>query len=112
MFVYERRYQIGLMRAVGATKSLIRRLILMEAMIVGLASGLAGLGLTWGLVALLRWALEKSQRLPFDASKLFAFPLWLPLAALGFAILFCLLGAFFPARRAAALDPARVLNES
>ncbi len=111
MFVYERRYQIGLMRAIGATKSLIRRLILMEAAVVGIVSGALGLGVAWTATHGLRWALERSQRLPFEAAKLFSFPAWLPWAALGFSVLFCLIGAFFPARRAAALDPARVLTE-
>ncbi len=111
MFVYERRYQIGLMRAVGATKSLIRRLVLMEAAVVGVVSGALGLGVAWGATYALRWGLERSQRLPFEAAKLFSFPMWLPWAALGFSVLFCLLGAFFPARRAASLDPARVLTE-
>lgn len=110
MSVYERRYQIGLMRSVGATRGTIRGLVMMEAAAVGILSGLAGLGLCWGAVALVKWALSQWQGLPFAPAELFFFPMWLPLLAVGFAVLFCLFGSFFPARRAASLDPIQVLS--
>jgi ABC-type antimicrobial peptide transport system permease subunit len=112
MAIYERRYQIGLMRAVGATRNTIRILVMTESAIVGIVSGIAGVISTFALTKLLQWGLHQYHSLPFSAERLFVFPLWLPLLALGFAIIFCLVGAFFPARRAAALDPARVLNGS
>lgn len=110
MMVYERRYQIGLMRAVGATRGIIQRLILAEASVVGLLSGLVGVGMTLASTRLIQWGLERYPDLPFTPAKLFLYPYWLPLLALGFAMFFCLCGAFFPARRAAAVDPALVLK--
>jgi ABC-type antimicrobial peptide transport system permease subunit len=38
------------------------------------------------------------------------FPWWLLLAALAFAVSFCIFGAFLPARRAARMEPAAVLS--
>ncbi len=110
MMIYERRYEIGLMRAVGAHRSTIRRLVMIEATVVGVLSGIAGIAMTLGITRLMQWGLESYPDLPFTPSKLFQYPLWLPLLALGFAMLFCLFGAFFPARRAAAMDPATVLK--
>ncbi|MBK04164.1 MAG: hypothetical protein CL920_34080 [Deltaproteobacteria bacterium] len=112
MFVYEHRYQIGLMRAIGATRSNIRNLLVMMGLLVGMLCGLSGFGITYGLIVFLRWALPQWVSLPFAAHKLFFFPMWLPFLALSFAPLFCLLGSFVPAQRAAALDPAQVLHEA
>jgi len=111
MFLYERRYQIGLMRAVGATRGTIRILVMLEAGIVGILSGIAGIGVTIGLTEGLKWGIEKYGRFPFSPDNLFVFPEWLFPLAIGFAIFFCLVGAFFPAQRAAAMDPAKVLND-
>ncbi len=110
MMVYERRYEIGLMRAVGASRGTIQLLVMVEATIVGILSGLVGVGLTLGATRLVQWGLEKYPDLPFTPAKLFIYPYWLPLLALGFAIIFCLFGAFIPARRASAVDPALVLK--
>ncbi len=112
MFIHERRFQIGLMRAIGATRSTIRNLLMMEAAFAGMLSGLVGFGLTYAVIAALRHFLPLWHSLPFSPEKLFFFPPWLPLLAIAFAPIFCLLGAFFPALRAASLDPARVLSES
>jgi ABC-type antimicrobial peptide transport system permease subunit len=111
MSVFERRYQIGLMRAVGATKGTIFRLVMMEAGVVGIVSGLLGVGLFWGATRIAQNALASWKGLPFPPEQLFAFPLWLPFVAIGFAIFFCLLGSFFPAQRAASLDPIEVLSD-
>lgn len=110
MMIYERRYEIGLMRAVGATRGTLRLLVIVEAAVVGILSGLAGIGLTLGTTRFLQWFLERYPDLPFTPAKLFIYPYWLLLLALGFAILFCLFGAFFPARRASSVDPALVLK--
>lgn len=111
MSVYERRYQIGLMRSIGATRGTIRRLVMFESGFVGILSGLVGLGLFYGAAQLIQSQLTRWKGLPFSPDQLFVLPIWLPFAAIGFAILFCLLGSFFPAQRAAALDPIEVLSE-
>jgi putative ABC transport system permease protein len=47
---------------------------------------------------------------PYKPRTYFDFDPLLLLAAFGFAVGFCVLGAFFPANRAARTDPARVLT--
>jgi putative ABC transport system permease protein len=49
---------------------------------------------------------------PFQPDTFFHFELEWVLASTGFAIFFSLVGAFFPANRAAAMDPARTLTVS
>ncbi len=110
MAIYERRFQIGLMRAVGANRGEIRLLILGEALVIGLFSGIMGTLLGWLSIVGIKSFVKSSgfSFLPFD--RLFQIPLWLPLLATGFALLFCLIGAYYPTQRAAKLDPAKVLH--
>jgi putative ABC transport system permease protein len=111
MLVYERQHEIGIMRAVGASRGDITKIILGEAGILGALSGITGLVLAFIAGEIFdtvstRWVPD----FPYKPETYFAFPWWLLGAAIGFAISFCVIGAFLPARRAAKMDPARVLS--
>jgi putative ABC transport system permease protein len=111
MLVYERQREIGIMRAVGATRGDIRLIILGEAACVGLAAGTVGVLLAWA-ASLGFDAVSASYvpDFPYKPTTYFVFGPQLVLLALGFAAGFCVLGAFLPARRAARMDPAAVLT--
>lgn len=111
MIIMERRKEIGLMRALGATRAGIRAMILVEAAAVGLLGG--GLGCVLGVLAALgvdaafaAW----TPAFPFKPVTLFAWEPWFFVAGLGGAALFCLLGALVPAVRASRMDPAAALT--
>lgn len=111
MLVYERQHEIGIMRAVGASRFDVARIVLGEATCLGLLAGTAGLALAFGLARLCDAVSSRYiPDFPYKPETYFAFPVWLWLAALGFSIGFCVLGAFFPARRAARMEPATVLS--
>jgi putative ABC transport system permease protein len=111
MVVYERQHEIGIMRAVGATRGDITRIILGEASVLGFAAGLAGVAIAWGASIFFDWASTNYvPDFPYKPDTYFVFPWWLLLAALGFAVSFCIFGAFLPARRAARMEPAAVLS--
>jgi putative ABC transport system permease protein len=111
MLIYERQREIGIMRAVGASRRDIRRIILGEAAIVGVIAGLVGVMMAFGAGELFDWvSAAYIPDFPFKPKTYFEFPPLLILASFGFAIGFCVLGAFFPANRAARTDPARVLT--
>jgi len=110
VLVSERRGEIALYRAVGATASDIRRWLLGLALTVGLVGGLVGTGLArlMGLGVDYLAATELPE-FPFKPDTLFAFPVWLWAAGVGFAALCTAAGAFGPARRAAKVDPTAAL---
>lgn len=111
MLVYERQREIGIMRAVGASRGDIRLIILGESICVGLAAGIVGLLLAWG--ASLGFDAVSANYVPdfpYKPTTYFEFGPQLVLLALGFAAGFCVLGAFLPARRAARMEPAAVLT--
>ena len=110
MQVSERRREIGLMRAVGATQGDIRAIILGEAALIGLVSGLAGMGVA--LLAGLGFDVVVPQflpELPFQPDSLFSFDWWILGGGLAFSVVFCILGGFLPAGKAAKMAPAQAL---
>jgi putative ABC transport system permease protein len=110
MQVTERRRELGILRAVGATRSDVRLIILGEAAMIGVIGGCIGIGLAVGAGALVDWASSAYlPRFPFKPETYFAFEPWIWLSGLGFSTFFCILGGFLPARRAALMEPAQAL---
>jgi putative ABC transport system permease protein len=111
MLIYERQQELGIMRAIGACRSDIRRIIIGEAAIVGALAGTVGVMLAVAAGRAFDWiSASYIPDFPYKPRTYFEFHPLLLLAALGFAIGFCVLGAFLPANRAARTDPARVLT--
>lgn len=111
MLVYERQHEIGIMRAIGATRGDITRIIMGEAATLGMFGGLLGVGLAFAASFGFDWiSATYVPDFPYKPTTYFIFPWWLVAAALGFAVSFCIFGAFLPARRAARMEPAAVLS--
>jgi putative ABC transport system permease protein len=112
MQVSERRREIGLMRAVGATRADIRGIILGEAALIGLIAGLIGIALA--LAAGLGFDLVVPRflpELPFQPDSLFDFRWWILSGGVAFSVVFCVLGGYLPARKGARIPPARALAQ-
>ena len=106
MQVSDRRREIGLLRAVGATQTDVRLIILGEAALIGLIGGAVGVGVAIGAAAL--WDSLIPDFL-FRPATFFEFTPLIVGGGLGFAVLFCIIGGFLPARRAARMEPAQAL---
>ena len=108
--VRARAREIGVMQAVGASRADVRNIVLAEAGVLGLVGGLAG---TLGALALALGVDALSSRFlppfPFKPESFFSFPAWVLLGGVALGLVAALAGAYFPARAAAATDPARTL---
>ncbi|MFJ4279032.1 ABC transporter permease [Streptomyces massasporeus] len=102
--------EIGLLRAVAATKGQIRRMIAVEVLLVSVAAALLGVPGGIGVAALLHRLLVSGEVLPPS------FPLAVgpvaPWATVGLAAVVAQLAAFAAARRASRVRPVEVLRES
>jgi ABC-type lipoprotein release transport system permease subunit len=108
--VRARERELGVMRAVGAAPADLFQLVLGEALVLGLVGGLVGTAAAaLAAVGVDAAATAYLPALPFEAGSLFRFPAWLPGAGVLLGALAAAGGALWPARRAAALDPARAL---
>jgi ABC-type antimicrobial peptide transport system permease subunit len=106
-----RAKEIAVLEALGASPADVRRIVLAEGAMVGLAGGILGAALAAGLAVLAdRAALSLLPDFPFRPETFFAFPGWL--AALGVVVpaLAAVVGALAPAAAAARVDPARTLS--
>ncbi len=108
--VRARERELGVMRAVGASQRDVFVLVLVEAVVLGVGGGVAGtltaLLAAFGVDMLSARVLPE---FPFKPDTFFLVPAWLPLLGVGLGVLAALAGAWLPARRAAQVDPARVL---
>lgn len=96
--VLERTREIGLLRAVGASRRQVRRMIRWEAVLVAFTGALVGVLI--GLVA----GIALRQALSGDGIDVLVIPIATVLVILGLAIVLGILAAALPARRAAKLD--------
>ena len=111
--VRERTREIGVMRAVGATRGDVATIILAEAAVTGIVGGAFGIALARvGGLLIDRVARTALPDFPFKPETFFDFRPSHVLLGVAIAVAASLAGAFFPARAAAALDPARALSES
>lgn len=111
MQVSERRREIGIMRAIGATQTDVRRIILGEAALIGVVAGVIGCAVAFG-AAVVADALAASYMpdFAFKPESFFDVQWWILASGLGFSVLFCIFGGFWPANRAAKMPPAQALS--
>ena len=100
--VIERRNEIGLRRALGATRAHIRRQFLLEALLLSLLGGVAGVLLGAGVTA--AWATRQGWRIVIPPEAI--------VGGLLAAIAIGALAGLYPAVRAARLAPTEALRAS
>ncbi|HEU4412473.1 MAG TPA: ABC transporter permease [Polyangiaceae bacterium] len=108
--VAERRPEIGLYRALGATPGDVRAWLLSLALAVGAGAGALGAAVARAAA----WAADRAAAsslpdFPFKPETFFRFSPSLYLGGAAFGALFAVAGALWAVRRAARLDPARAL---
>jgi putative ABC transport system permease protein len=111
MAILERRREIGIMKAIGASDGDVKRLFLAEAAVMGFLGGVLGVALGWVIGRLINAGANlylRRQNLPSE--NLWAVPWWLGGGAIAFAIVISMVSGLYPAARAARLDPVQALR--
>jgi putative ABC transport system permease protein len=106
--VIDRRRELGLLRFLGASVSQVRKIIFLEAGLIGLLANIAGLVLGVVLSLLLIFVINKQS---FGWTIQLHWPVTLLSAALMLVFLATVLSGFYPARIAARLNPIEVVHE-
>jgi putative ABC transport system permease protein len=96
--VKERTREIGIRKAIGATRSVILSQFLIEAVLICLIGGLIGLGLAYGL------SFAISKLLPSEM------PISLAILAVILSLVVGIISGLVPSYRAAKLDPIEALS--
>ena len=111
MAILERRREIGIMKAIGASDGDVKKLFFAEAGAMGILGGIVGVALGWAIGQVINLGTNiylKRQSLP--AEHFWAVPWWLVAFAVLFAFGVSLVSGFYPAGRAAKLDPVQALR--
>ncbi len=110
MAIYERTREIGVMKAVGATKGTIRLLFTIEGGALGFLGGVIGVGLGFILGQMLNFIGSRTFLSDFPTFQISVFSPWLILGIIGLTTAISLLAGLYPANRAARLDPVEALR--
>ena len=105
--VFERTKEIGILRAIGASKRNISSIFNAETFIVGLLSGLFGIGISYLLIPIINAVIHHyTGNIPLSAV------LWIKNAVLLvlLSIILTLIGGLIPSRSASKKDPVEALR--
>jgi putative ABC transport system permease protein len=111
MAILERRREIGIMKAIGASDGDVKRLFFAEAGAMGILGGIVGVALGWAIGQVINIGTNiylKSQSFPPE--HFWSVPWWLVAFAVWFSFLVSLAAGLYPAGRAARLDPVQALR--
>jgi len=111
MAILERRHEIGVMKAIGASDGDVKKLFFAEAGVMGLLGGGMGVAIGWAIGRAINFGTDiymHSQDLPSE--NIWSVPWWLVAGAITFSILVSMLSGLYPAARAAKLDPVKALR--
>ena len=111
MAILERRREIGIMKAIGASDGDVKKLFFAEAGAMGILGGLVGVALGWAIGQVINLGTNVYlKRQGMTPEHFWAVPWWLVAFAILFSFLVSLLSGLYPAARAARLDPVQALR--
>ncbi|MDO8537572.1 MAG: ABC transporter permease [archaeon] len=105
MSVIERTREIGVMKAIGATNSIVLQIFLVEAAFIGLVGGIIGIILGFGISLIL-----SIGSAAFGSPINVALTPQLIVGVLLFAMIVGMASGYYPAKKAADLDPVEALR--
>lgn len=107
----ERTNEIGIMRAIGASPTDIRKIFLGESVIIGFIGGLGGIIVGIGGSEVLNIAFNFfAASYGGSAVRLFVYPIWFIFFIVVLSTLVGLIGGIWPAERAATMNPLKALR--
>ena len=103
MSIYERTKEIGIIKVLGCRMENIAELFLTEAAYIGFFGGAAGLGISYGLSAVI-------NKFVGDSGFKSIIPLYLAVGAVLFSVTVAMLSGLYPAIRAMRLSPLNAIR--
>ena len=111
MAILERRREIGIMKAIGASDGDVKKLFFAEAGAMGIFGGVVGVALGWAIGQVINLGTNVYlKRQGFPPEHFWSVPSWLVAFAIIFAFVVSLVSGLYPAGRAARLDPVQALR--
>ena len=113
MSVLERRREIGIMKAVGASDRQLQAIFVIEGGLIGLVGGVLGLLLAWSISfpgdGWVRSMVHRDMDIDLSGS-IFPFPSWISTTVVLSTVGVTIAAALYSARHAAQVDPVTALR--
>ncbi|OHB20104.1 MAG: hypothetical protein A2666_00015 [Parcubacteria group bacterium RIFCSPHIGHO2_01_FULL_47_10b] len=107
----ERTQEIGVMKSIGASRSDISNLFLVESSLIGFLGGVLGVVIGFLSGEAFNWFINiLASRLGGEPVDLFYRPLWFTVTIIGFSTIVGIMTGIFPARRAAKINPLSAIR--
>lgn len=107
----ERTQEIGIMRAIGLTRRDVRRMFLIESMLMGAFGGVMGIAIGFTLGMLMDFGINAlASRFGAPSIQLFLAPTWFVLIIFTFSSVIGFLTGLYPSIRASRLNPLDALQ--
>jgi putative ABC transport system permease protein len=111
MAILERRREIGVLKALGASDRDVRSLFFVEAGAMGFFGGICGVVIGWLISEALNWGtMIYLKRENIAAVQIAYVTWWLAALAIAISVGISLVAGLYPAARAAKLDPVEALR--
>jgi putative ABC transport system permease protein len=112
MSIYERTKEIGVMKVIGAQLKDIKRLFLFEAAMIGLFGGVLGIGISYGISAIINTVLSgmNGDTGYYGPQLLSDIPAWLAISGMSFSTVIGLIAGYYPAVRATKLSALEAIR--
>ncbi len=106
MSIYERTREIGIMKVIGAKIIDIKKMFLIEAILIGAIGGSIGVLFSYGISIIINTVGRGIGGVigMYDATQVSVIPIWLALGAILFSTFIGLISGYLPARRAMKLS--------
>lgn len=110
MIVNERQREIGLLRSMGAKRTSVFLLIIIEASIISICGGIAGIAAGWAILSSLKQTIMSAFKLPYLWPETFFIATAASATVLA-ALITGLLAAFYPALRSSFMEPYEAIRK-
>jgi putative ABC transport system permease protein len=107
--VYERRREIGIMRAIGGRSSAIFRIFVIESGLYGLLGGILGVGVGF-VVSIFAAPIIQGDEMLKGIEAGVNIDIVLVVSAIGFSLIISILSGLFPAWKASKLTPVEAIS--
>lgn len=112
MAVHERKKSIGIMKAVGASSSEIRKIFIFQSGVIGFVGGVIGSIISCTLFRIISGVIINELIKNGNSVQLMKFaPWWLVLATILFSVVVSVIAGIYPSSKASKLDPIEALRE-
>lgn len=110
MMIYEKMNDIAILKATGFSGTDVKMIFISQAMLIGLAGGILGLLIGFGLSVAIDHTPFETEALPTIKTFPVNFDLLYYIVGITFALISTFLAGYFPARKAQRIDPVEIIR--